>query len=72
MCHECLMTLKSDAKFDKRLSLRTKIDMKIFLNFNANSGKSENLHFDVPHLLVACIKFQLRKYRRIISHDTEE
>ena len=42
------------------------------VNFNASSGKSENLHFDVLLLSIAYIKFQLKKRRRVISHDTEE
>ena len=37
------MTVESDAKFEEKLALGFKNDMK---NFNANSGKSENLHSD--------------------------
>ena len=40
------MTLNNDAKFEKKLALDSKNDMKNMVNFNANSGKSENLHFD--------------------------
>ena len=43
----CLMTLKSDAKFEERLTLGSKNHMRNLVNFNASSGKSENLHFDV-------------------------
>ena len=57
------MTVESDAKFEEKLALGLKNDMKNLVNFNANSGKSENLHFDA---------FQLKKCRRVISHDTEE
>ena len=45
------MTLKSDAKFEKKLTLDFKNDMKKLVNFNASSGKSENLHFDAVLLL---------------------
>ena len=45
------MTLKSDAKFEEKLTLGSKNDMKNLMNFNASSGKSENLHFDVLLLL---------------------
>ena len=45
------MTLKSDAKFEEKLTLGSKNDMKNLVNFNASSGKSENLHFDVLLLL---------------------
>ena len=41
------MALKSDEKFEGKLTLGSKNDMRNFVNFNASSGKSENLHFDV-------------------------
>ena len=45
------MTLKSDAKFGEKLTLGSKNDRRNLVNFNASSGKSENLHFDVLLLL---------------------
>ena len=47
------MTLESDAKFEEKLALGFKNDMTNLVNFNANSGKSENLHFDVLILSIA-------------------
>ena len=41
------MTLKSDAKFEEKLTLSSKNDMKNLVNFNASSNKAGNLHFDV-------------------------
>ena len=41
------MALKSDAKFEEKLSLNSKNDLRNLVNFNASSGKSENLHFDM-------------------------
>ena len=41
------MTLKSDVKFEEKLNLGFKNDMRNLVNFNASSGKSENLRFDV-------------------------
>ena len=41
------MTLKSDAKFEEKLALGSKNDMRNLVNFNASSSKSEKLHFDV-------------------------
>ena len=41
------MTLKSDAKFEEKLALGSKNDMRNLVNFNVSSGKSENLYFDV-------------------------
>ena len=66
------MTEESDAKFEEKLGLGFKNDMMNLVNFNASSGKSENLHFDVLLLSIAYIKFQLKKFRRVICHDTEE
>ena len=41
------MTLKDDANFEEILTLGSKNDMTNLVNFNASSGKSENLNFDV-------------------------
>ena len=45
------------AKFEEKLALGFKNDMTNLVNFNASSGKSENLHFDVLLLPIAYIKF---------------
>ena len=50
------MTLKSDAKFEEKLTLGSKNDIRNLVNFNASRGKSENLHFVVLLLLeVYCL-----------------
>ena len=41
------MTLQSDSKFKEKLTCGFKYDMKNLVNFNASTGKSENLPFDV-------------------------
>ena len=41
------MTLDSDAKFEEKLPNGFKNDMTNLVQFNASSGKSENLHFHV-------------------------
>ena len=41
------MTLKSDVKFEEKLTLGSKIYTSNFVSFNESSSKSENLHFDV-------------------------
>ena len=41
------MTLKSDAKFDEKLTLGSKNVMRNLVNFNVSRRKSENMHFDV-------------------------
>ena len=39
------MTLKSDAMFEEKLTLGSKNDIWSLMNFNASSGRSENLHY---------------------------
>ena len=38
---------KESAKFEGKLTLGSKNDMKNLMNLNVTSGKSESLHFDV-------------------------
>ena len=40
------MTLKGDAKFKGKLTRGLKNDIRNLVNFNTNSRKSENLHYD--------------------------
>ena len=40
------MTLKKDPNFKEKLTFYLKSDMRNLVNFNLNSGKSENLYFD--------------------------
>ena len=47
------MILKNDTKFEEKPTLSSKNDMRNLVNFNAMSGKSENLNFDVPLLSIA-------------------
>ena len=58
------MTLKSDAKFEEKLTLDSKNDMRNLVNFNASSGKSENLHFGVI-LLLKVYYVSVKKVQRI-------
>ena len=46
----CLITLKNDAKFEEKLTLGSKNNMRNLVNFNASS---ENLNFDVLLLSIA-------------------
>ena len=46
------MRLKSDAKFEEKLTLCSKNDMKNLVTFNASSGKSGKLYFDVLFLSI--------------------
>ena len=59
------MRVESDAKFEEKLALGFKNDMTNLVNFNASSGKSENLHFDVLLLSIAYIyKVSARKAQK--------
>ena len=40
------MTLKSDPNLEEKLTFCLKNNLKNFGEFNASSGKCENLHFD--------------------------
>ena len=42
---------RSDVELEEKLTLGSKNDMKNSVSFNASSGKSENLNFDVLLLL---------------------
>ena len=48
------MTLESDAKSEEKLALGFKNDMTNSVNFNASSGKFENLHFEMLVLSISC------------------
>ena len=64
------MTPKGDAKFKGKLTRGLKYDIRNLVNFHAISQKPENLHFD---WLVLCKVYKkMKKFRRVISHDTEE
>ena len=45
--------MKSDEKFEEKLTLGFKNDMTNLVDFNASSGKSGNLHFEVLLLPIA-------------------
>ena len=57
------MTLKNDAKFEEKLTLGSKYDMSNLVNFNASSGKPENLLFDVL-LLSTTYKISAEKVQK--------
>ena len=40
------MALKKDPDFEEKLTFYLKNDVRNLVNFNANSGRSENLHLD--------------------------
>ena len=65
------MTLKRDGKFEEKLALDSRNDVRNLVSFNASSVKSENLLFDML-LLPIGYEVLAKKYRRVISHNTEK
>ena len=57
------MTQNSDAKFEEKLTLGSKNDMRNSVSFNVSIGKSENSHFNVL-LLSAAYKVSTKKVQR--------
>ena len=49
-----LMTLKSDPKFEEKVTFCLKNDIRNLMSFNLSSGNSENLHFDGIFLSKLC------------------
>ena len=60
------MTLKSDLNFGEKLTFCLKNNMRNLVNFNASSGKSENVNFD-GLLLPKSVMIELISYRRVVS-----
>ena len=65
------MTLKSVGKFVEKLTLASENDIRNLVNYNASSGKSENLHLDVI-LLSKVYYVWAKKGRRVMCHNTGE
>ena len=63
------MTLKSDAKFEEKLTLGPKKDMTKLVNFHQTTQKSEDFTL-MGYFCPKYMRFELKKYRRAIFHDT--
>ena len=64
------MIVKSDAKFEEKSICYFKID-KILVNFNPSTQKSPKFALSFVPFMQSTI-FDLKKYRGVIFHDTEE
>ena len=65
------MTLKSDAKFEGKLTCRLKNDMRNLANFHQSTRKCQNWDFDGSF----CPKqkmYELKIYRGVMCLDNEE
>ena len=65
------MTLKTDAKFKEKLTFGFKYDMRNFQNFHPTTQKFENFA-SMGSFCPKYIRFELKTYRRVIFHDTEQ
>ena len=62
------MTTKNDAKFEQKLTLGSKTDMRNLVSFHPTTQKSKNFT-SISYFCPKYIKFELR---RVIFHDTEQ
>ena len=65
------MTIKSDAKFEEKLTLGFKTDMKILVKFHPTTQKSKTFT-SMGYFCPKYMRFELKKYRGVIFHDTEQ
>ena len=65
------MTLKSDAKSKEKLTCGFKYDMSNLVSFHLTTQKSINLT-SMGYFCPRYIRFELKKYRVVIFHDTEQ
>ena len=65
------MTLKSDGKFKETLTCGFKYDLKNLLNFRQTTQKSENFSL-MGSFCPKYVRFEPKKYRGVIFHDTEQ
>ena len=65
------MTLTSYAKFEEKVTLSSKNDMRNLVNFNASREMFKNLHFDMLFLSkVYCLHKKI--YSGVMCRNTEE
>ena len=67
------MTMKNDAKFEEELTFNFKIDMRNLMNFDPSTWKSQKFSFGCAPFEQSIFELlELKKYRGIIFHETEE
>ena len=64
------MTLKSDTKFEEKLTISSKNDMRNLVNFYATTQKSKNFT-SMGCFCPRYMRFKLKKCKGVIFHDTE-
>ena len=59
----CFTTLKSDAKFEEKLTFASKNDMRNLMNFHPTTQKSENFT-SMDYFRPKYMRFKLKKIQR--------
>ena len=67
----CVIAMKNDAKFEKVLTCRFKIDMRNLTNFNLNTSKVSKICTLMGSFWTKYIMFELKKYRGVMFDGTE-
>ena len=65
------MTMNIDAKFKQKLTCDSKYDMRNLVNLQPTTQKSENFT-SMGYFCLKYMRFELKKYRGVIFHDTEQ
>ena len=65
------MTLKSDTKFEEKLTLGSKNDTGDLVTFHPTIQKSKNFT-SMDYFCPKYMRFEVKKYRGVIFHDTEQ
>ena len=65
------MTLKGVTKFKGKLTCGLKNYMRNLVNFHPTTQKSENFTL-MGYLCPNYMSFELKKYREVVFHDTEQ
>ena len=63
------MTMKSYVEFEEKLTLGFKNDMKNLVNFYPTTQESKNFT-SMRYFCPKYMRFELKKYRGVIFHDT--
>ena len=66
------MKLKRDTKFGEESTCRFKVDIRNLTNFDLSTWKSQKVFDLMDSFWAKYILFELKKYRGIIFHETEE
>ena len=64
------MTLESNGKFEEKLTLGSKNDMRNLVNFHPTTQKCKNLT-SIGYFCPNYMRLGIKKYRGVIFYDTE-